>query len=243
MENNLNKLIKYENPEFLAKYDKLNDIDKVKTYTELRGKSGIYSFINLIDGKQYIGSANNLYTRLLHHVKGVQSNVKLQNAMDKYGRENFIFVIYAYAPYVLPDILELENKYINNFALDRLYNILQFATSSLGFKHSAETRARMRERLLIPNNNPRLKGDAHPNFYKKGELSHMWGKKLSAETRALLSSKHMSPVTLFDINKVYILTFKNKQQLSEFIGCGISTLTRCLASGELVKKKYYCKKD
>lgn len=109
----------------------------------MRGKSGIYSFINLIDGKQYIGSANNLYTRLLHHVKGVQSNVKLQNAMDKYGRENFIFVIYAYAPYVLPYILELENKYINNFALDRLYNILQFATSSLGFKHSAETRARI----------------------------------------------------------------------------------------------------
>ena len=53
------------------------------------------------------------------------------------------------------------------------YNILQFATSSLGFKHSSETRAKMRERLLIPDNNPRLKGEAHPNFNKKGDLSHM----------------------------------------------------------------------
>jgi hypothetical protein len=35
--------------------------------------------------------------------------------MEKYGRENFIFVIYAYSPNVLPLILELENKYINNF--------------------------------------------------------------------------------------------------------------------------------
>jgi hypothetical protein len=50
----------------------------------------------------------------------------------------------------------------------------------------------------------------------------------------------MSPVALFDANRVYILTFKNKKQLSEFVGCGISTLTRCLAS--LLKKKYFCKK-
>jgi len=120
------------------------------------------------------------------------------------------------------------------------YNILQFATSSLGFKHSSETRAKMRERLLIPDNNPRLKGEAHPNFNKKGDLSQMWGKKLSAETRGLLSLNHMSPVALFDANRVYILTFKNKKQLSEFVGCGISTLTRCLAS--LLKKKYFCKK-
>jgi hypothetical protein len=37
-------------------------------------------------------------------------------------------------------------------------------------------------------------------------------------------------------------TFKNKKQLSEFVGCGISTTrpnTRCLASGDLLKKKNF----
>jgi hypothetical protein len=51
----------------------------------------------------------------------------------------------------------------------------------------------------------------------------------------LLSLKHISPVALYDANRFYILTFKNKKQLSDFVGCGISTLTRCLASGDLLK--------
>jgi len=51
----------------------------------------------------------------------------------------------------------------------------------------------------------------------------------------LLSLKHLSPVALYDANRFYILTFKNKKQLSDFVGCGISTLTRCLASGDLIK--------
>lgn len=61
LKNNKNELVKSyaENPKFLSKFDTLNNIDKVKTYTELKGKSGIYSLINLIDGKQYIGSSSN----------------------------------------------------------------------------------------------------------------------------------------------------------------------------------------
>lgn len=153
LKNNKNELVKNyaENPEFLSKFDTLNDIDKVKSYTELKGKFGIYSFINLIDGKQYIGSYSNLYVRLLQHIKGgallppppEKTNIRLKNAMKKHGRKNFIFVIYAYSPNVLPMILELENKFSNNFSKDRLYNILQFVTSSLGFKHSEETRDKM----------------------------------------------------------------------------------------------------
>jgi len=72
-----------------------------------------------------------------------KTNIRLKNVMKKHGRKNFIFVIYAYSPNVLPMILELENKFSNNFSKDRLYNILQFVTSSLGFKHSEETRDKM----------------------------------------------------------------------------------------------------
>lgn len=120
LKNNTNELVKNENPKFLSKFDKLNNIDKVKTYTELKGKSGIYSFINLINGKQYNGSSSNLYVRLLQLVKGLKTYIILKNAMEKYGRENFIFVIYAYSPNVLHLILDLENKFINNFSKNRL---------------------------------------------------------------------------------------------------------------------------
>ena len=76
MDLNKKELVKNENPEFLSKFDNLNDTEKVKTYTELKGKSGIYSFINLIDGKQYIGSSSNLYVRLLQHLKGDKTNIR-----------------------------------------------------------------------------------------------------------------------------------------------------------------------
>ena len=79
-----------------------------------KGKSEIYSIVNLINNKQYIGSTNNFYRRLLEHINGRQSNRHLQDALKKYGKENFIasrkFLIYAYAPDIKPDIIKLENN-------------------------------------------------------------------------------------------------------------------------------------
>jgi hypothetical protein len=48
---------------------------------ELLNKSGIYAFINIINGKQYIGSSQNLYKRMLYHIADIQSNVLLQHAL------------------------------------------------------------------------------------------------------------------------------------------------------------------
>lgn len=86
----------------------LDNRSKVLSYrgTELSGKSGIYAFVNTINEKRYIGSANNLYERMLDHLAGRSSNLLLQRAFDKYGKENFQFVIYAYVPYILPHITD-----------------------------------------------------------------------------------------------------------------------------------------
>lgn len=213
-----NKLIKYQNPKYLGTFNNLDNLAKVKLYKkELFAKSGIYSFINLIDGKQYIGSAVNFYSRLIEHLKGQKSNPHLQNAMNKYGKENFIFVIYEYTPYVLPDILELEDKYINNFLFENLYNILKFATSSLGFNHSELTRSNM--------------------------SINRSGKPMSASTRLSMAARHSYPISLYDNNKVYILTFANKSKLAEFLGCTRFTVRTYLNSGNLFRDKYYLISD
>ena len=53
---------------------------KIQTYREgeyeLRNKSGIYSFLNTQNGKQYKGSALNLYERMQDHLAGRQSNME-----------------------------------------------------------------------------------------------------------------------------------------------------------------------
>lgn len=52
-------------------------------------KGGIYSFLNKVSGKQFIGSAKYLYLILNEHLSNRKSNA-LQTAISKYGLDNFI---------------------------------------------------------------------------------------------------------------------------------------------------------
>ena len=144
-----------------------------KNRSELRGKSGIYSFINKVDGKRYIGSAKDLNIRFFRHIKNINSNIKLQRAFKKYGMGQFTFVVYAFADYSLPSILELETLFITYFPRDMLYNFKFHATTMLGYKHREETKA------LIS---------------KPGVLNPMFGKTHTEKTKALLSSQKSNPL-------------------------------------------------
>lgn len=63
----------------------------------LRGKSGIYSIMNIYNGKIYIGSSKDLYNRLYEHLhlllRNSAHNKHLQSAWNKYGQECFIYNI------------------------------------------------------------------------------------------------------------------------------------------------------
>jgi hypothetical protein len=60
-------------------------------------KAGIYKITNCINGKFYIGSSKNLIRRKKDHfrllAKGNNHSIVLQNAVNKYGLDNFIFEI------------------------------------------------------------------------------------------------------------------------------------------------------
>jgi group I intron endonuclease len=64
----------------------------------------------LVTNNYYIGSAQDLYRRFYLHTNGYSSNIILQNAIKKYGLQNFVFSIYAAVPTDsdLLDKLELE---------------------------------------------------------------------------------------------------------------------------------------
>jgi len=59
--------------------------------------SGIYQILNKTNNKFYIGSASNLRRRFSNHkchlTKNSHSNLHLQNAWNKYGGDNFEFLI------------------------------------------------------------------------------------------------------------------------------------------------------
>lgn len=124
----------------------MQDKDNVLSNRKLlSNKGGIYSFINKINGKQYIGSAKDLYLRLNEHLSKRKSNSALQAAILKYGLDNFDFCIYEYFSYENKStsfklLTDLESMYIKKFEFSNLYNFMRNATSLEGYKHTDEAK-------------------------------------------------------------------------------------------------------
>lgn len=105
--------------------------------------SGIYRIYSTINGREYIGSAVNLYQRMHHHFhylrNGRHSNGKLQNYFNKYGPQSLEFEVVKHCKKKI--LIELEQKCIDG--RKPYFNICQTAGNSLGFRHSKETLQRL----------------------------------------------------------------------------------------------------
>ena len=108
-------------------------------------KSGVYQIRNIANGKCYVGSAKRIASRWRDHKKGMIEKThsrKLQNALNKYGDENFEFHILEYC---LPEhMIEREQYWIDFLDSYRNgYNSRKNAKNNLGLKHSIEARKKM----------------------------------------------------------------------------------------------------
>jgi hypothetical protein len=136
--------------------------------------------------------------------------------------QNFEFVVYVLTADI-NSIFNLENQYINYFPSNMLYNVAPTAGSMLGYKHRKETILKMKAGIKNKTNNS------------------MFGKTKAIKTLNLISAIKSSPITLYNNDNEYILTFKNNNQLAKFIGCSNSTVSRYIKSGKCYKDLYYFK--
>lgn len=102
-------------------------------------RSGVYSIKNIITDDLYIGSTNNMKTRFINHRyklnKKIHTSPKLQNAWNKYGKENFLFEIAVLCSVEYTLILE---KLLIDLYKPK-YNICTTTTASRrGLKNSPE---------------------------------------------------------------------------------------------------------
>lgn len=142
--------------------------------------SGIYKIVNKLNGKYYVGSSNNIditdnNSRLRFHIRRLQKNEHpndyLQNAWNKYGKDNFKFLIIEEVP--TDKLLIVEQKYLDiaQNEQDKCYN-LEF--KSTGGQWREASRDKMR-------------GENNPNFGKT-YFPYSWiGKKHSTETKKKMS--------------------------------------------------------
>jgi len=110
-------------------------------------KSGIYQIKNLITLKVYVGSAIDLTKRKAVHFyrlrNGNHHSIYLQSSFNKHGENNFEFQVLEYVK-DLDNLIEREQfwfSWTNCCNRQNGYNLSPLAGSSLGVKHSEETKA------------------------------------------------------------------------------------------------------
>ena len=133
---------------------------------ELKNKAGVYGIINTKSSKQYIGSSLNLYYRLMDHIKGRNSNLRLQRSIRKDGLKFFQIIIYYFHndPAVL--LTDIETTVISAFPFSSLYNFKKEGNSMLGHKHTKQAIEKMKLRFANKSNHPMF-GKKHNENTKK----------------------------------------------------------------------------
>lgn len=108
--------------------------------------SGIYAICNLVNGKRYIGQTKNLYERQCSHIgklnRGIHANKHLQRSWNKYGANNFEFVVLEYCEF--SQLNERELYWIDYYQsnIDG-YNIRLDPVTNRGLKWNDAQRAKM----------------------------------------------------------------------------------------------------
>jgi group I intron endonuclease len=130
--------------------------------------------INLVNGKIYIGKANNLRRRIQSHLCRCRKMQIIDNAIKKYGAENFTLLVLAEFEQVNNlELLALETAFIEYFNSTNPkvgYNICLFSNDTTGVKVSEETKRKMSDK-------------------RKGRVGPFLGKHHSEESKKKTSEK------------------------------------------------------
>lgn len=149
---------------------------------------GIYGIVNKTNGKAYVGQTGERFLRRYWHHQwklrdDSHDNMYLQNAWNKYGEDNFEYVVLE----VVEDLSlldELEIKYIDYYKQSNLsYNMLLGGGGRRGFKMSENTK-----KLIAEKNRQHMLGTKHSKETKKKMSETRTGKHINRSTDILNES-------------------------------------------------------
>ena len=240
---------------------KLTDIHSKKNYSF----SCIYKWINLINGKVYIGQTNNFYVRMSRYKNG-HYNRHMKFAIKKYGIENFdIEILEQNIP--LEKLDEREQfwiDYYESYNPDKGYNISPTAGSCRGLPAWNKGRSlseKEKEKISIgllkyysthevwnkgiPISEEAREKDRQSNL---GEKNGMWGKKHSKETKRKISESlkgrpcsektkeiNSKKIKCIETGKIYC----SISEASRELGCHCSNIWRAVAGKNKTAMGYH----
>lgn len=157
--------------------------DKFLILSEFDKKSGIYLLHNLVNGKQYVGSTIDFKRRLYSYYSPSKliDGRYISNSILKYGHNYFAVLILELVEsndHTKTNLLNREQYYID--LLKPILNLNPIAGSSLGFKHSDETKALLTSLRTGKSLSEKTKQLLSELF--SGELNPFWGKTHNLDT-------------------------------------------------------------
>lgn len=141
--------------------------------------SGIYCIRHLESGRKYIGRAVDIKRRDRRHwaeLRGqYHSNMVLQRAFNKYGREAFVFEVIESCQ--AHELVTREQYWIDLYGVTNLFNMLPLAASTGGKPLPLDTRNKIsralkgRKRILSPETLEKMRIGAIKGRMNRGPLS------------------------------------------------------------------------
>lgn len=232
--NNLNNTLKELNINPIFIFDNLNmenTRQEIKKHT--LNLSGIYMIFNKVTKDYYIGSASSdkFYARLSNHLIYFRGSKVLKAAVNKYGLENFAFLILNLYPKNITkennkELIDLEDIYLKTYLPN--YNILTEAGSSFGYKHTDI------DRIKIYNNENTKEEIGLLN--KKLLLKKALNKKSILVSKTKLS--YIRPIILYNLDRTVFGKYSTIIKAAEAINSSVKTLSRALnTKKKLVKRQ------
>jgi group I intron endonuclease len=166
--------------------------------------SGIYIIKNVINGKFYLGSSINLSKRKRTHFRDLKNNkhhcIYLQRAYNKYGKENFEFIILFNCSKEY--CLEFEEYFIKS--LSPKYNTSKVANCPMGGrKHSLDTIEKFKNRSVKSGKEHYLYGKSPESSIIEKMRKARIGTKQTVETKTKMSetAKRINSISRIDRTK------------------------------------------
>ena len=190
---------------------------------------------NKVDGKCYIGQTiQKISKRWGQHTRPYSKCIRLRNAIQKYGKENFEFSIICDLPnedLIAREILEICER---NTMVPNGYNL---TSGGEGCKASEETRKKISEAH---------KGRKHTEESIKNMSEGQKGKKMTEETRKRMSEVHKGSkasektrrkisdnssrargVKQLSLNGDLIAVFESIKKAGETLGISFKAISNC----------------